>query len=187
MFRRLLKPPVDGHGWGFERRAYYPPPDPINAVLSFTYSLLLRDVVTACELIGLDPYLGFFHVIDYGRPSMALDLMEEFRPIVADSVVLEAVNRPFIGLQDFEAVDLSEAEEERPPDQEPKASTQAVYLAKDGREKIIHMYETRVNEQVFASPDGDRTSYRHIFQLQAQKMARFVLGEAHFYEPFTVR
>ena len=187
LFRRLLKPPVDGQGWGFERRAYYPPPDPINAVLSFTYSLLLRDVVTACELIGLDPYLGFFHVIDYGRPSMALDLMEEFRPIVADSVVLEAVNRPFIGLQDFEAVDLSEAEEERPPDQEPKASTQAVYLAKDGREKIIHMYETRVNEQVFASPDGDRTSYRHIFQLQAQKMARFVLGEAHFYEPFTVR
>ena len=104
LFRRLLKPPVDGQGWGFERRAYYPPPDPINAVLSFTYSLLLRDVVTACELIGLDPYLGFFHVIDYGRPSMALDLMEEFR-----------------------------------------------------------------------------------FQLQAQKMARFVLGEAHFYEPFTVR
>jgi len=187
LFRRLLKPPVDGQSWGFDRRAYYPPPDPINAALSFAYSLLLRDVVTACELIGLDPYLGFFHVIDYGRPSMALDLMEEFRPIVADSIVLEAVNRPYISLKDFEAVDLTEAEEERPADQEPRSSTQAVYLAKDGREKLIHLYETRVNEQVFAAAEGDRVSYRYIFQLQAQKMARFVLGEAQRYEPFTVR
>lgn len=189
LLRRLLKPPVDGQGqgWGFERRACYPPTDPINALLSFSYSMLLRDVTTACELIGLDPYIGFFHVIDYGRPSMALDLMEEFRPIVADSIVLEAVNRPFVGLRDFEIVDLSEAEEERPEDQEPRSSTQAVYLAREGREKLIQLYETRVNEQVFAASDGERVSYRALFQLQAQKMARFILGEARQYDAFTVR
>jgi len=194
LFRRLLRPPVDGKSWGFERRAYYPPPDPINALLSFSYSMLLRDVTTACELIGLDPYLGFFHVIDYGRPSMALDLMEEFRPVIADSIVLEAVNRPFVALQDFEAVDLSEAEEERPADpnnlgagQEPRASTQAVYLAKEGREKLIQLYEARVTDNTFAAPEGDRVSYRGIFQLQAQKMARFILGQSQQYEAFTVR
>ena len=187
LFRRLLQPPADGKSWGFERRAYYPPPDPINALLSFSYSMLLRDITTACELIGLDPYLGFFHVIDYGRPSMALDLMEEFRPIVADSIVLEAVNRPYVALQDFEAVDLSEAEEERPADQEPRGSTQAIYLAKAGREKLIQLYEARVTENTFATPEGDKISYRTVFQYQAQKMARFVLGEAQQYEAFTVR
>ena len=187
MFRRLLHPPVDGQSWNFERRAYYPPPDPINALLSFSYSMLLRDVTTACELIGLDPYLGFFHVIDYGRPSMALDLMEEFRPIVADSIVLEAVNRPYVALQDFEAVDLSEAEEERPTGQEPRASTQAVYLAKSGRDKLIKLYEARVSQNTFDAAGGDKISYRTVFQTQAQKMARFVLGEERQYEAFTVR
>jgi CRISPR-associated protein Cas1 len=187
LFRRLLKPPQDGPSWGFERRAYYPPPDPVNAALSFAYSMLLRDVTTACELIGLDPYLGFLHVIDYGRPSMALDLMEEFRPVVADSIVLEAINRPYLALQDFEVVDLTEAEEERPQDQEPRASTQAVYLAGEGRQKLIQLYESRVSENVFSGPEGDRVSYRYIFQRQAQKMARFILGEALQYEAFTVR
>lgn len=187
LFRRLLRPPQDGPSWGFDRRAYYPPPDPVNAALSFAYSMLLRDVTTACELIGLDPYLGFFHAIDYGRPSMALDLMEEFRPIVADSIVLEAINRPYLALQDFEAVDLTEAEEERPEDQEPRASTQAVYLAGEGRQKLIHLYESRVSENVFSTAEGERISYRSIFQRQAQKMARFILGEVTHYEAFTVR
>ncbi len=187
LFRRLLKPPVDGQTWGFERRAYYPPPDPVNALLSFSYSMLLRDITTACQLIGLDPYLGCFHVIDYGRPSMALDLMEEFRPVVADSVVLEAVNRPYVSLQDFETMDLAEEESERPDDQEPRNSTQGVYLAKDGRDKLIALYENRVSENTFATPEGERVSYRYVFQLQAQKMARSVLGEVRQYEPFRVR
>lgn len=120
--------------------------------------------------------------------------MEEFRPIVADSVVLEAVNRPYVGLSDFEIVDLSEKEAERPDDpqqpwsrQEPRNSTQAVYLAQGGREKIIQLYETRVNETSFASPEGDQVSYRYIFQLQAEQMARTILGEIQSYHSFTVR
>ena len=187
LFRRLLHSPAEGGSWGFERRAYYPPTDPVNALLSFTYSLLLRDVITACELIGLDPYLGFFHVIDYGRPSMALDLMEEFRPIVADLVVLEAVNRPFVSLADFEQVDLTEKESERDENTPPRATTQAVYLGANGRETIIAMYENRVNDEGLFKYQDQQVSYRYIFQLQAQAMARLVLGEAREYAPFTVR
>ncbi|GAB4400452.1 MAG: CRISPR-associated endonuclease Cas1 [Anaerolineales bacterium] len=187
LFRRLLRPPSEGGSWNFDRRAYYPPPDPVNALLSFVYSLLLRDMTTACELIGLDPYLGFFHVIDYGRPSMALDLMEEFRPIVADSIVLEAVNRPYVSLEDFEQVDLSEKESERDENEQPRDSTQAVYLAGSGREKIIAMYENRVNDEGMFNYKGQQVSYRQIFQLQAQAMARLILGQAQDYEPFTVR
>lgn len=187
LLRNMLKPPSEGGSWNFERRAYYPPTDPINALLSFTYSLVLRDVTTACELVGLDPYLGFFHAIDYGRPSMALDLMEEFRPIVADSIVLEAVNRPYVSLADFEQVDLSEQESDRDENEEPRASTTAVYLNGSGREKIIAMYENRVSDESMFNYQGQQVSYRQIFQLQSQAMARLILGQAQDYAPFTVR
>lgn len=187
LMRRLLHPPAEGGSWNFERRAYYPPTDPVNALLSFVYSLVTRDVTTACELIGLDPYLGFFHAIDYGRPSMALDLMEEFRPIVADSIVLEAVNRPFVSLADFEQVDLSERESQRDENEAPRATVQAVYLAGSGREKIIAMYENRVNDEGMFNYQGQQVSYRYIFQMQAQVMARLILGEAREYVPFMVR
>lgn len=187
LMRRMLRPPSEGGSWNFDRRAYYPPTDPINALLSFTYSLVLRDMTTACELIGLDPYLGFFHAIDYGRPSMALDLMEEFRPIVADSLVMEAVNRPYVSLVDFEQVDLTEKEQERDENETPRSTTQAVYLAGSGREKAIAMYENRVNDESMFKYQDQQVSYRYIFQLQAQAMARLVLGEAREYVPFTVR
>jgi len=187
LFRRLLRPPQDGNSWGFARRAYYPPTDPVNALLSFTYSLLLRNLVTACELIGLDPYLGFFHVIDYGRPSMALDLVEEFRPVIADSVVLEAVNRPFVNLANFELVDLSEEEAEKDENTPPRSGTQAVYLGKEGRDQVILLYENRVSQNVVHPASGDQVSYRYVFQLQAQQMARLILGESRQYAPFTIR
>jgi CRISPR-associated protein Cas1 len=187
LMRHLLRPPSDGDSWNFDRRAYYPPTDPVNALLSFSYSLLLRDMTTSCELIGLDPYLGFFHAIDYGRPSMALDLMEEFRPIVADSIVLEAVNRPYVSLADFEQVDLAEKESERDENEAPRASTQAVYLAGSGRERLIALYENRVNDEGMFNYQNQQVSYRTIFQLQAQAMARLILGEVSDYVPFTVR
>jgi CRISP-associated protein Cas1 len=187
LMRRMLRPPSDGHSWNFERRVYYPPTDPVNALLSFTYSLLQRDMTTACELIGLDPYLGFFHAIDYGRPSMALDLMEEFRPIVGDSIVMETVNRPYVSLADFEQVDLTEQESERDEFTEPRATVHAVYLAGSGREKVIALYENRVNDEAMFTYQDQQVSYRQIFQLQAQAMARLILGEVSGYVPFTVR
>jgi CRISPR-associated protein Cas1 len=118
---------------------------------------------------------------------MALDLMEEFRPIVGDSIVLEAVNRPYVSLADFEQVDLTEKESERDELTEPRATVQAVYLAASGREKIIALYENRVNDESMYSYQDQQVSYRYIFQLQAQAMARLILGEVSEYVPFTVR
>src|SRR5690606_19743918 len=70
--------------WNFKAREYYPPPDPANAMLSFAYTMLMKDVETKIQLVGLDPYLGFYHMLGYNRPALALDLMEEFRPTISD-------------------------------------------------------------------------------------------------------
>jgi len=200
LLRRLLRPPAQGGAWGFERRTYYPPSDPINALLSFGYTLLLNDLITACQLVGLDPYLGFFHAIDYGRPSMALDLEEEFRPVIVDSIVLAAVNRQVVGLRDFEAVkwkgrdsanDDEPTEGAGPTTAEPGGSgagaQRAVYLAAAARGRFIALYEARVNEQAEYALTGERTPYRRIFELQAQQMARVILGQAPGYRPVEIR
>ncbi len=129
--RQVLRPPRDGRSWGFVQRQYYPPPDPINALLSLAYTLLLNQVISACQVAGLDPDLGFFHAIDYNKPSMALDLEEEFRPVLADSIVLLAVNRPLLGLADFEqaAAARPAARPERPAEDSLLLAAQAAVLA----------------------------------------------------------
>jgi CRISPR-associated protein Cas1 len=124
LLRQVLHPPRDGRSWGFEQRQYYPPPDPINALLSLAYTLLLNQVISACQVAGLDPDLGFFHTIDYNKPSMALDLEEEFRPILADSIVLLAANRPLLGLADFE-----QAAAARPPANPERPAEDGLLLA----------------------------------------------------------
>lgn len=184
LLRILLRPPSRG-SWGFEGRAYYPPPDPVNAMLSFGYTLLLKDFVAACQMIGLDPSLGFFHVIDYGRPSMALDLMEEFRPVIVDSIVLKAVNSGFIQPSDFEGAPEPDADEEDQPG--PQNSKQGTWMKEGARKRFIEMYENRVNEQAVYALTSERMAYRRIFQLQAQQMARLILGEIHNYSPVTIR
>lgn len=183
MLRKLIHPPKDGRSWGFERRAYYPPPDPINALLSFGYTMLLNDLTAACQKAGLDPDLGFFHAIDYGKPSMALDLEEEFRPIVVDSIVLTAVNRPLLGLGDFEA-GWPREQANRENGSQPQIP---VLLHNDARRRFIALYETRINEQIFYPPSGEKTTYRRIFELQAYQMARVILGEEPGYSPLMVR
>lgn len=188
LMRRMLRPPEGGGSWKFERRSYYPPPDPINALLSFAYTLLLKDVTTACELAGLDPSLGCFHAIDYGRPSMALDLMEEFRPIIADSIVLFAVNRPVVRLQDFEEVPFKK-KSDQPLGIGYSVDTdkRAVYLTGDARNLFLTAYENRVNELIYYPGLGEQTAYRNIFLLQAYHIARVILGEDKQYTPFVVR
>ncbi len=188
IFRRLLAPPPGGGAWGFDRRAYYPPTDPINALLSFGYTLLLNDMIAACQTIGLDPYLGCFHAIDYGRPSMALDLVEEFRPVIVDSLVLQVVNRRMISPNDFTDT-LAQDEEDEDEGQvatEPAAPRKGVYLRKESRRRWLQWYEERVSEETAYAPGG-RTTYRRMFGLQAEAMARLVLGEAGNYTALMVR
>src|SRR5205807_5788282 len=100
-FGRMLKVPVPGSGFDFKTRNRRPPKDPVNALLSFSYAILLKDCFSALCTVGFDPYYGFFHVSRHGKPSLALDLMEEFRAIIADSVVLTLVNTGGLAPQDF--------------------------------------------------------------------------------------
>jgi CRISP-associated protein Cas1 len=155
--------------FGFRGRKYFPPPDPVNALLSFGYSLLLKDVIAAVQLVGLDPYLGFFHVIHYGRPSLALDMMEEFRPVLVDRLVLEMVNDGSITSASFD----------RSPN--PK---RPVSLTDSTTDLLIQRYEQRLGQRVAHSDAGGKTSLRRVIELQVRRLARVVLSQAKEYRPF---
>jgi CRISP-associated protein Cas1 len=98
---RLFDAPV----WNFWERAYHPPSDSVNAMLSLSYSLLLGDIIGAAKRIGLDPAIGFFHTIDYGRPSLALDLEQEFRPVIVDTLVLALLQQQLLRVTAFQRGD----------------------------------------------------------------------------------
>lgn len=155
--------------WGFKGRAFYPPTDPLNALLSFGYTLALHDMLTAVQFTGLDPYLGTFHVIEAGRPSLALDLMEEFRPLVVDRMVLELVGSGQITSTHFE----------RPPQ-----LPEAMYLTAAARTLVVDRYEAWM-QQPARLPDGTQTSLRRVLLLQAQAAARVIRGEQAGYVGYT--
>lgn len=165
-FRRLLR-----HDMGFRKRVYYPPTDPVNAALSFGYTLLLNQLVGAVQVVGLDPYLGFFHVIDYGRPSLALDLEEEFRPLV-DRLVLNLINEQKLAARHFTR---------------PAGKKRAVYLSDEGRPIFIEAYESLVNSHVVYPPSGKQNTWRRCFELQTRQVARIVLGKAKKYRAMVVQ
>ncbi|WP_298821638.1 CRISPR-associated endonuclease Cas1 [Chloroflexus sp.] len=154
-------------GWGFQGRAFYPPPDPINALLSFGYTLLLHDVLSAVQFTGLDPYLGVFHAIEAGRPSLALDLMEEFRPLVVDRMTLNQITTNTITHTQFER-----AGPDRP---------NAMYLTTAARKLVVERYETLMQTPMRLA-NGSQTSLRRVILLQAQMVARIVRGEQTHYE-----
>ncbi len=102
----MIKPDEDGARAGplpfdFEGRNRRPPRDPVNALLSLGYSLLAKDLTVACYAVGFDPYVGFYHQPRFGRPALALDLMEPFRPLIVDSAVLTAINTGMVTERDF--------------------------------------------------------------------------------------
>jgi CRISPR-associated protein Cas1 len=168
--RALLEP-----GWGFARREYYPPPDPFNALLSFGYSLLQKDVFAAVNRVGFDAYLGFFHELEYGRPSLALDLMEEWRPVIVDSLALELVNRGRLRPEQFERTGSAK----RP-----------VQLGEAGVELVLRAYGERLEATVYhpdAGGGGGQTSLRQAMRLQAYRLARVILEDGGTYAPFVVR
>jgi CRISPR-associated protein Cas1 len=166
LYRQLLADPM-----GFERREYYPPPDPLNSMLSFGYTLLLRETEAAATMTGLDPALGVLHVIDYGRPSLALDLEEEFRAAIVDSVVLQAVNGGAIKRDDFQF----------------DSQRKSWQLKDEGRKRFLGLYEARLSSQVEYVLDGQKTTWRRILLLQAQQLARVFLGEVTEYRPMEIR
>lgn len=155
--------------WGFGGRAYYPPPDPVNAALSFGYTLLFHDVLTAVQTIGLDQYLGVFHAVEDGRPSLALDLMEEFRPLIVDTMVVELLGDGQLNQTHFER---------------PVERPQAIHLNEAGRAIYIERYETVMLQLVRVAPN-EQTTRRRVLRLQAQALARVIRGEQERYTAYT--
>lgn len=162
---RLALPSI----WRFSGRAFYPPPDPVNAMLSFGYTLALQHILTALHTTGLDPYLGTFHTPEVGRPSLALDMLEEFRPIVVDRLVLDLLLHQRITPQQFE---------------HPAQFPDAIYLGATGRVLLVDAFE-RALQQRATWPTGEQTTLRHIMLLQAQAVARLIRGEQAHYVGFT--
>jgi CRISPR-associated protein Cas1 len=146
-----------------------PPRDPVNALLSLAYSLLTKDMSIAIGAVGLDPALGFLHTPRYGRPSLALDLMEEFRPIIADSVVVGALNTGVVGEADF----LRHGD--------------ACALLPAARKRFILAYERRLAQEVVHPVFGYKVSYRRVLELTARLTARLVLDEIPELPAFRVR
>lgn len=153
----------------FLRRNRRPPRDAVNALLSLAYSVLAKDLTIVCHAIGFDPFLGFYHQPRFGRAALALDLMEPFRPLIADSAVLSAINTRMITLADF------------------IRTGDAVALRPEGRKSFFRAYEQRMDTLVTHPLFGYRVNYRRLLEIQARLLARVLTGEIASYPAFVTR
>lgn len=169
-FTGMLKPEDGEIGvFDLDGRNRRPPRDPINALLSFSYSLLAKDFALTLGAVGLDPLLGFYHQPRFGRPALALDMMEEFRPLVADSVVIGVVNNGVIRGSDF------------------VRSPAGTALKPAARRRLILAYERRMDQLTTHPTFGYRISYRRVLEVQARLLGRVLLGELKEYPAFRTR
>ncbi|HEY3840019.1 MAG TPA: CRISPR-associated endonuclease Cas1 [Bryobacteraceae bacterium] len=158
-----------GFSFDFEGRNRRPPRDPVNALLSLAYSMLAKDLTIACYAVGFDPYMGFYHQLRHGRPALALDLMEPFRPLIADSAVLSAVNTRMVTEKDF------------------VRAGESVALTPSGRKGFFRAYELRMDSLVTHPLFEYRVSYRRLLEIQARLLARVIEGEISSYPVFVTR
>ncbi len=177
-FAGMLKPDDGSDGehagaapmcFNFTGRNRRPPTDPINAMLSLAYSLLSKDCTLAALAVGLDPYIGYYHQPRFGRPALALDVMEEFRPLIGESVVLTAVNNRMILPKHF------------------VQAGQAVNLSPAGRKLFFQVYEQRMSAIITHPLFEYKVSYRRVLELQFRLLARYLTGEIPEYVPFVTR
>jgi CRISP-associated protein Cas1 len=167
-FESMLKQRDD---WKFDWRGRNrrPPRDPVNALISLGYSMLAKELTGVCHSVGLDPFLGFMHQPRYGRPALALDLMEEFRPLVADSVAISLINRGELGPEDF------------------IKSATGTFLNDKGRRPFWEAWFRRLDAEVSHPEFSYKMAYRRMLEVQARQLWRFVRGEALTYHGFTTR
>ncbi len=177
-FADLLAPPKSQNAsnahdgidtFQFDARNRRPPKDPVNAMLSLAYAMLTRHMTIALSSVGLDPYRGFFHAPRYGRPALALDIMEPFRPIIADSTVLSAVNTGEVSAGDF------------------VAGTTGTALTSAGRKKFVGAFERRLTQETTHPLFGYRLSMRRLILVQARLLSRHLLGELPTYPHYLPR
>lgn len=153
----------------FQGRNRRPPKDPVNALLSQAYSILAKELTGICHAVGLDPFLGFLHQPRYGRPALALDLMEEFRPLLADSVTISLLNRRELDVGDF------------------VRTTRGAFLCDEGRKQFWRAWFRRMDTEVSHPQFGYKMTYRRMLDVQVRQLWRFCRGEATDYHPFTTR
>ncbi len=168
-FRCFAKLLSDPRQWPFAGRVNRPPTDPVNSLLSFGYSLLTNKVASAVQLVGFDHFVGYLHSSVYGRPALALDIMEEFRPVIVDSVVLTLLNNRMLTPNDF-VIELG------------------AYRLKDERRKVFFTkFEERLNEEMSHFLFGYKVTYRRCLELQARLLAKALTGEIDEYPPLLIK
>lgn len=170
-FPGLLKTNSNGGEMPFDftTRNRRPPRDPVNALLSLAYAILVKDLTVTLLAVGFDPYLGFYHQPRYGRPALALDLAEEFRPLIAESTVIGAINNGEVRPDDF------------------VRELGAVALTQRGRRQFLGAYERRLAQEIVHPVFRYAASYRRIISIQARLLGRCLLGEIPAYRPFRTR
>jgi len=166
-FQGMLK--TGSVAFDFRGRNRRPPQDPVNAVLSFLYAMLIKQAMVTALAVGFDPYLGFYHQPKYGKPALALDLAEEFRPLVADSVCLGLINNGELA----------------PGHMITRGG--AVALTQNGRRQVIEAYERRLDTLITHPLFGYSISYRRVMEVQARLLSRHLLGELPSYPAFRTR
>lgn len=170
-FASMLKS-ADGFPGGpfdFQGRNRRPPRDPINCMLGYVYGLLVKELTAVSYAVGFDPYLGFYHRPRFGRPALALDLAEEFRPLIAESVVVNLVNNGEIRSSDF------------------LVRAGGVTLTQSGRRSVLAAYERRMATELRHPLFKYRASYRRILEVQCRLLGARLLGEVPDYVPVTTR
>lgn len=159
MFRRELR---------FEKRTRRPPKDPVNAMLSFGYTMITNEIFSLITAHGMDPYIGFLHGLSYGRPSLALDLVEEFRHPFVDRFTLNLFNNTILTSEDFEPVE-----------------NKGVYLTSDARKVFFAQYEKRIKEPITLQDQHEEKSFRQLFKDQVHKFSQTILTQVD-YEPVRI-
>jgi CRISPR-associated endonuclease Cas1/CRISPR-associated protein Cas4 len=166
-FKDMIK--KGNHDFVFKDRNRRPPRDPVNCLLSYGYSLLTNDFTATLAKLGLDPYLGFYHQTKYGKPALSLDLMEEFRPLVVDSVVLSCLNKNILQEDDFQIRNLG------------------VFMKPKGKKKFLQEYARRMDGLITHPVFKYRISYRQVLEVQIRLFCRFLQGELDAYPLFITR
>lgn len=166
-FDHLLKGGAEG--FSFENRNKRPPKDPVNAVLSYLYGILVKDLFVTLLAVGFDPYLGIYHRPRYGRPALALDMMEEFRPLVADSTAVTLFNNGELSKKDFIRAGFG------------------ISLTPEGKKKVVGGYERRMETEITHPIFRYSVSYRRLLEVQARLLARVISGEIREYPAFCTR
>ena len=160
---------LNDSGMEFNGRSRRPPRDPVNVMLSYAYSLLAKDFVNAIIAVGLEPSVGYYHVFEKGRPALALDLMESYRPLIADSSVIRVINTKMLTIDDFEV------------------TMAGVSMKPKAKKQFIMAYEQRMNTMVMHPMFDYQMSYRRMLEVEVRLLSRYLEGELKNWKPFRAR